>query len=240
MAEQASSQVCAPWATQADLPTDPPVLPEGVTWDQVLLWATEILWALSGRRWSGTTADGGCEASAELFAESGSCWRTTIGWPELWHGPRYADIGDAVVRLPHDETTAVDSVVVSGAAFTAWRQQGAWLFRTDGRSWRGRSVVITYHWGLAPPAMGVRQCVVLAIELAKSLTGDTSCRLPKRVTSVTRQGVSMTMIDPQKYLQDGKTGLSDVDLWLATVNPKARPERGSVWTPDVPRARRSG
>ena len=240
MTAPASPQVCAPWATEADLPDDRPVLPAGVTWDQVLLWATEILWALSGRRWSGTTVGGGCQASAELHYETGTCWwGSAAGWPELWPGPRHASVGDAVVQLPHDEATAVESVVLGGQAFDAWRQEGPWLFRTDGRGWRGHQVVITYRWGIAPPATGVRQAVVLALELAKALTGDTKCRLPKRTTNVTRQGVSMTMIDPQTFLKDGKTGLTDVDLWLATVNPQARAERGSVWTPDAPRARRS-
>lgn len=237
--EPASSQVCAPWATQADLPDDRPELPTGVTWDQVLLWATEILWALSGRQWSGS-ADGGCEASASLYQERGSCWwSTTVGWPELWAGPRFAQVGDAVVKLPHDEVASVDSVTISGSAFTGWRLEGSWLFRTDGRGWRGHAVTVAYRWGSAPPALGVRCCVVFALELAKAITGDKSCALPKRVTSVTRQGVSMTMIDPQTFLKNGKVGLTEVDLWLSAVNPQARAERGSVWSPEVPRARRS-
>jgi hypothetical protein len=238
--DPASSQVCAPWATPEDLPGDLPALPTGVTWGDLLLWATEVLWALSGRRWSGT-ADGGCEASAELHPEpSGCAWRTSAGWPGLWPGPHYVSAGNAVVQLPHDETTEVTSVVVAGGAFSSWRQEGAWLFRTDGLDWRGHSVVITYRWGLAPPALGVRQCVVLALEFGRALAGDAKCRLPKRTTNVTRQGVSMTLIDPQTFLKDGKTGLTDVDLWLASVNPKASPERGSAWSPDLPRARRSG
>jgi hypothetical protein len=239
--DPASSQVCAPWATLADLPEERPSLPAGITWEELLLWATEILWALSGRRWSGTTEDGGCTASAELRDEGGSCaWWAAAGWPALWVGPRHSDTGNAVVQLPHDEATAVESVVVAGQPMSAWRQEGAWLYRTDGYGWRGRTTVITYRWGLAPPAMGVRECVVLALEFAKAVTGDAGCRLPKRVTSVSRQGVSMTMIDPQKFLDDGRTGLTDVDLWLASVNPKARPERGSVWSPDLLRTRSSG
>lgn len=239
--EAASSQVCAAWAVVADLPEELPDLPTGVTWDSLLLQATEILWALSGRRWSGRSADGGCDGSAEWHDEHGQCaWWAATGWPALWLGPRHCSAGEAVIQLPHDETTAVESVVVGGTAFTSWRQDGAWLYRTDGLPWRGRTVVITYRWGLEPPATGKAKCVALALELGKAAAGDGSCRLPKRVTSVTRQGVSMTMIDSQKFLDQGRTGLTDVDQWLASVNPKARPERGSVWSPDIPVARRGG
>jgi hypothetical protein len=57
------------------------------------------------------------------------------------------------------------------------------------------------------------------------------------VVSVTRQGVTIALLDPQRYLDKGKLGIPDIDQWLAAVNPNAIPERGTVWSPDVPRAR---
>lgn len=238
---QASPLVCAPWATVTDLPESRPDLTDP-EWEQLLLQATEILWALSGRQWSGLEG-AGCTASATLRDHGGSCgWWPSVGWDWVW-GREFLPRGrnqPHVVRLPHDEVLAVDSVVIGGAAFTAWRAEGPWLYRTDGLGWSGLDVVVAYHWGSAPPTGGVIACVALALEFAKALTGDSACRLPKRVTSVTRQGMSMTLIDPQTFLKDGRTGLGDVDLWLVSVNPKARAERGSVWSPDVPRARRSG
>jgi hypothetical protein len=114
------------------------------------------------------------------------------------------------------------------------------LIRTDGRGWStacgGETVTVVYRWGEAPPAGGKRAAVLYALELGKGEVGDSSCRLPKRVVSVVRQGVSMTLIDPQRYLENGKLGMPDIDQWLASVNPGAIPERGAVWSPDVPRA----
>lgn len=41
------------------------------------------------------------------------------------------------------------------------------------------------------------------------------CSLPERVTNISRQGVSWTILDPQDFLQDGLTGIAPVDQWLA-------------------------
>jgi len=237
----ASSQVCSAWATVDDLPDNKPDLPPE-RWAELLLVATEILWALSGRRWSG---DGSCEATATLYVENQRC----CGW---WPGgspvagyyvpaliPRGASVSQQAVKLPHDEVTEILTVTIGGLAFAAWRHTGSWLRRTDGLGWQdcgGRDVVVEYLWGHAPPAGGKRAVVLLAIELGKDEVGDSSCKLPKRVVSVTRQGVSMMLIDPQTFLQRGKLGMPDIDQWLASVNPRGLAERGTVWSPDVPRA----
>lgn len=235
--EPVSSQLCALWATEDDLPDAKPDLPPGATWDDLLLVASELLWALSGRQWSGT---GDCEATARLVRERGRC----VGW---WHDgalagwqgfvSRPASIAQRDVKLPHDEVTEVVSVTSGDDAFTAYELRGSWLHRSDGGGWNERDFEITYRWGLAPPAGGVRAAAAYAMELGKAVAGDSSCRLPKRVVSVTRQGVSMTMIDPQTYLDKGKLGIPDIDQWLASVNPSAVPERATIWSPDVPHAR---
>jgi hypothetical protein len=238
--EPVSTLLCAAWATEADLPDTRPTLPAGVSWDELLIVASEILWALSGRQWSG---DGDCEAVAELRRDENRC----VGWSAASvpvfgvaardYLPRPAAQGQRAVKLPHDEATDVSSVTVDGAAFTNWRQQGSWLRRTDGRGWHeAATVLITYRWGKPPPAGGVRAVIKLALELGKDAAGDSSCRLPKRVVSITRQGVSMALIDPARYLDKGKLGMPDIDQWLASVNPLAVAERGAVWSPDVPRA----
>ncbi len=59
----------------------------------------------------------------------------------------------------------------------------------------------------------------LAIEFAKLWSDDETCALPQRVTSVSRQGVSFTILDQQDFIQELRTGLYAVDLFLKTVNP---------------------
>lgn len=56
----------------------------------------------------------------------------------------------------------------------------------------------------------------LAEQYLLALTGQ-ACALPERVTSITRQGVSWTMLDPMDFLGAGLTGIGRIDTWLSTV-----------------------
>jgi hypothetical protein len=76
---------------------------------------------------------------------------------------------------------------------------------------------VEYGFGTAPPVGGKLSCVSLGTELLKAKTGDKECRLPKRVTAITRQGVTVAVLDPLSLFKDGLTGLSDVDLWLGSL-----------------------
>jgi hypothetical protein len=54
----------------------------------------------------------------------------------------------------------------------------------------------------------------LACEYAKA-AANKACSLPERVQSITRQGVSWTVLDPQDFLTKGYTGMGRLDHWLA-------------------------
>ena len=62
------------------------------------------------------------------------------------------------------------------------------------------------------------------------------CSLPERVTSVSRQGMSWTLLDPQDFLESGRTGIYEIDLMLASLNPARALARPRVFSPDLPRA----
>lgn len=98
---------------------------------------------------------------------------------------------------------------------------------------------VTYLRGLPVPAGGQNAFAELACELFKACDDDDKCRLPKRVTSISREGVSM-VLDPMTFMTEGKTGLYAVDLWLHTVNPQARTRSAGVYSVDAPRVRRPG
>lgn len=74
----------------------------------------------------------------------------------------------------------------------------------------------------------------LAEEYLKAAAG-TKCNLPQRVTNVTRQGVTWTILDPADFLEKGKTGIINIDQWLAAVNPRQNAQRAQVFNPQVPR-----
>jgi hypothetical protein len=46
------------------------------------------------------------------------------------------------------------------------------------------------------------------------------------------------MFDPQDFLDKGGVGIISVDLWLKSVNPGARTQPATVWSPELEVARR--
>jgi hypothetical protein len=78
----------------------------------------------------------------------------------------------------------------------------------------------------------------LAIEFVKLWEGDEECALPQRITSVSRQGVSYTILDQQDFLDELRTGIYEIDLYLKTANPDKARRPAKVFSPDMPVARR--
>lgn len=91
---------------------------------------------------------------------------------------------------------------------------------------------VVYTYGAMPPMAVRRAITVLADEIRKASCGDSDCRLPERVTSVSRQGLSWTLIDPQDFLDKGKTGIIEVDLVLVAYNSGKAQRRSRVWSPE--------
>lgn len=102
-------------------------------------------------------------------------------------------------------------------------------------------ITVSYQYGDVPPAAGVNAATELANQFIWGATGDDRCELPAHVTSVTRQGVSWTLLDNQDFLEKGRTGIYLVDLFIAAVNPDKARKRPRVFSPDIPsgRTRRS-
>lgn len=251
-----STVLCSAWATPADIPD---VYRSRVTdgeWERFLLQASEILWALSGRRWYGA----GCEETAVLRSKPpmagmpdwpydaswGACgcstygsWIDTTWWPPVpgrYPGITHPD--PVAIKLPRNPITAIVEVTENGVTLDPGDYRltrSGWLERLDG-AWTTcfDTTEITYRFGEPPPEGGVQSVVTLAIQFMLDFLGDSKCRLPQRVTSLTRQGISMSMIDPMDFLPEGKTGFYLIDLWLSAVNPGHRGARGSVFSLDIP------
>ena len=97
---------------------------------------------------------------------------------------------------------------------------------------------VSYSYGAVPPAAGIWAAKTLAEQICLGMGGSAECRLPERVTSVSRQGVSYSILDPQDFLDKGRTGLYAVDLFLETANPDRAKLPARVFNPDWPRGRR--
>lgn len=92
---------------------------------------------------------------------------------------------------------------------------------------------VDYLRGEEPPWGADQMVGLLAREFWAACTGG-KCRLPKRVESLSRQGVSMKMADPAVLFENMQTGISEVDLWIAAVNPHRLSAQSAVSSPDYP------
>jgi len=107
-----------------------------------------------------------------------------------------------------------------------------------GTPWTPCNTEVTYSYGTPVPAIGKMAARTLAIEFIKLWSDDDTCALPQRVTSVARQGVSYTILDQQEFIQEMRTGMYVIDLFIKTVNPDGARRKSKVFSPDQPRARR--
>ena len=140
----------------------------------------------------------------------------------------------------------VTSVLLDGTPFTDWRLDGDALIRSDGQWWpatqdlaadptdpeSGASTLqVTYTRGTPVPVGGQIAAGALACELAKAHAGDASCKLPQRIQTITRQGVTIGFVDDFKNLAEGNTGIWVIDAWVASING-SRIDHVSVKSPD--------
>ncbi|MFC7720978.1 hypothetical protein [Nonomuraea recticatena] len=51
--------------------------------------------------------------------------------------------------------------------------------------------------------------------------------------------MSVGFVDPMTFLEEGRTGITEVGQWLAAVNPYRLRQRSRVLSPDRPRLRRT-
>lgn len=122
------------------------------------------------------------------------------------------------------------------------------LCRVDGHGWPcGNSPAnpldpnawsIDYTYGTLPPAEGSWVAAQFACQVALNRCGSGSgnCILPSRIRHISREGVDLdtVMMDSLDFLQDGKVGIYEVDLWLESVNPSKLKRRAGVYRADAP------
>ncbi|UJQ86546.1 head-to-tail adaptor [Mycobacterium phage PenguinLover67] len=144
----------------------------------------------------------------------GSCKETG---PNVVHlpGPVYdvTKVEIAGVELPADQWALEENKLYRRTA--PWPAQDLNRPLGDTNTWG-----VTYRRGIPVPDGGAALTGLLAKEfLAAINSGEGKCRLPRTVTAVSRQGVSYRAYDPAVIYANGKTGLPEVDLWLAALNP---------------------
>lgn len=181
----------------------------------------------------------------------GACAHRRHEWYPHWHGGQFVNVcgcADSCACSPVPSVTLeppvgrVEAVVVNGVALdpSVYRvEDGYRLVRTDTLPWpscASEDFTVTYLAGHPVDALAARAAGVLASEFAKAVSGDSrGCRLPSGVVQVSRQGITMDVA--QGLFPDGLTGLTEVDVWLRSINPYGLRTAPTVWSPDMPRPR---
>lgn len=97
---------------------------------------------------------------------------------------------------------------------------------------------VTFNTGVEVPELGQLAVGELATEIAKYISCDNTCTLPKPMQSMVRQGLSVTFLDPNQVFADGKTGLYFCDLFIQTYNPNKLRRRSRAYDIDASMSRR--
>lgn len=155
------------------------------------------------------------------------------------------------LKLP-GPIASIESITIDGEVLPSGNYRvddNRYLIRLDGEAWpicqdlsaesgTEGTWSVTYRRGIDVPSGGQIAAGVLACELAKAACGDSSCQLPKRVQSITRQGVTIAMLDAFDDIEKGHTGIWLVDSWVASMTKAPTPSR--VMSPDHrPRVQRT-
>lgn len=209
--------------------------------------ATYILWALSGRKYNGVqtvTERYECPCR-QYYGASAATFMPDLVQGEIINRRIGADCGctgdHSRVRLRGRPVQSVSEVISMGNTLTEADYRvvnKSVLEGISSASFDPCDVIVTYTFGARPPAAGSRAARYLADQLVKSWSGD-ECELPDRVTSVSRQGVSYTILDNQDFLADMRTGVYAVDLFIKATNPDNARKPARVFSPDLPRARQT-
>lgn len=234
---------CAAWSTYS-----PAVQSRAIT------LATGTLWVLTGRRYGySTVVAQPCNrpGNAPLYqtypvnlvnpwgTDSGAYWAPYIVNGE-WHnaGCAGADCCQNRCGYPLDgPVVSVTSVVLADGTLDPSKyvvDNGYILRRTDGECWPycTEDFAVTYQRGEPVPPMLNIALGDLVCEYAKACAGQ-ACALPARVTSVTRQGVSVDFADPKQLPDFGLTNVASVDRVVALLNPHGLMQAPVVMSPDT-------
>lgn len=224
--------------------------------DEAAKTASYLLWAMSGRKYTGTT----------IVTERYTCTlRNNRMGPSVKTNSPILFGGD-VYNIPTDDYDEYSELMADGMSPDAriklrgrpvlkihairnkygkildpssyYLVDHSTIHIKAGTPWTPCNTEITYEYGATVPMAGKMAAKTLATEFAKLWSGDEECMLPQRVTSVSRQGVSYTILDNQEFIDELRTGLYAVDLFLKTVNPDNARRKSKVFSVDNPRARR--
>ena len=215
--------------------------------------ASGLLWSMSGRKYSGITTVTEryvCQNRIFRYGASTNTYQAVLLDGAIFNIPADEFEGgvtdglspESRIRLRGRPVTKIhsirrrDGVVLDPSAY--YLVDHSTVQAATGIPWTPCNLEITYSYGTYAPTMGRMAARTLAIEFVKLFEGSDDCALPQRVTSIARQGISYTLLDSQDFIEEMRTGIYMVDLFLKSTNPDKARAKARVFSPDVPRGRR--
>lgn len=215
--------------------------------------ASGLLWSMSGRKYSGITTVTEryvCQNRIFRYGASANTYQAVLLDGAIFNIPADEFEGgvtdglspESRIRLRGRPVTKIhairrrDGVILDPSAY--YLVDHSTVQAATGIPWTPCNLEITYSYGTYAPTMGRMAARTLAIEFVKLFEGSDDCALPQRVTSIARQGVSYTLLDSQDFIEEMRTGIYMVDLFLKSTNPDKARAKARVFSPDVPRGRR--
>lgn len=177
----------------------------------------------------------------------GSCWSPGQPFACSCDIPSQVSLGYYPIRQITE--VKVDGTVLSPTAYRL--DDHRWLTRIDGSGWPScqdltadpsltNTFQVAFLYGAEPGPDGVLAASVLTGELALAASNQT-CRLPRRIVSITRQGQTQQLFDPTSLMEKGMFGIPEIDAFVTGVNPNRLQRRASISSPDSRSAvRRTG
>lgn len=234
-----------PWTSDAELAHDPRIaalnLPPGVTINDCAAFATEFLWAATGRRYG---------------------LRHTTVRPHRWHDQcgcffdlqswltgAFTGTGCVTTPIYHFKRPVLADpapvVTIDGALFTQWAlYDNRSLVRQDALGWPhvqhltvplglAGTWSIEYTHGIPQPRGGTMAARSLTLEIALTYSSKPS-RLRGRLAQASRTGTSLNLDDPRAWV-GMLTGIPEVDLFIVGTNPKGLVSQPMITSPDTKR-----
>lgn len=231
--------------------------------DLAMQTASELLYALTARQFPGV-CEGTVRPCANPGSPFGFNWTTwSYPWIALRVDGYWLNIGPCGCNMAADcscspyprvdfgrnDILSITSVEIGGVNLNPGDYRldsGQYLLRTDGGRWpccqnlasdlgEDGTWGIELTYGKTPPEALQRAAAVLAAEFVKACTPGSDCRLPARTQTVTKQGVTIGFLDPFDFLNEGRTGLFEVDLAIQAFNPNGLSSKSRVLSPQMPR-----
>lgn len=198
------------WLTPEDT-----ISPTGAQTEEAIHTASFVLYKLTGEKYPGIST------STDAITSMGA-------------SARVRELGLRQRPVLSVQTVLVNGEYLEPTEYTL--RNNAYLVRRGGVLWSlsgTNETLVTYTHGTRPPKAGKSAAVRLANEIILWYAGDPQCALPERITSVARQGVSYTILDPQDFIKQGRTGIYSVDSFIAAVNPDGQRKKPAIFNSNI-------